>query len=33
LLLLVLPWISSTWGTENEMLIREAFLLSNENDF
>jgi len=33
LLLVVLEWISSVFGMEKEMLIREAFLLSDEKDF
>jgi hypothetical protein len=33
LLLAVLQWISSVFGTEKEMLIGEAFLLSEEKDF
>jgi len=30
--LVVLQWISSVFGTEKEMLIGEAFLLSDEKD-
>jgi len=30
---MVLQWISSVLGTEKEMLIGEAFLLSDEKDF
>jgi len=33
LLLAVLQWISSVFGTENEMLIGEPFHLSAEKDF
>jgi len=33
LFLVVLPWISPVLGTEKEMLIGEAFLLSAEKDF
>ena len=33
MLLVVLPWISSVLGTEKEMLIGKAFLLSAEKDF
>jgi len=33
LLLAVLQWTSSVMGTEKEMLIGEAFLLSAEKDF
>jgi len=33
LLLAVLQWISLVFGMEKEILIREAFLLGDENDF
>ena len=33
MLLVVLQWISSVFGTEKEMLIGEAFFLRAEKDF
>ena len=33
MLLVVLQWISSVFGPEKEILIGEAFLLSDEKDF
>jgi len=33
LLLVVLQWISSVFGTEKEILIGEAFLYSDEKNF